>query len=112
MSVIVRLIANFLRERPWQFALAVTLCALGLASAVGIVWLQSVLESHARRQAEGIDIVVGAKGSALQNVLTAVYYLDAVSYTHLDVYKRQAVSRPRLVGRAHTGAPCGQHGRT
>ena len=76
MSVIVRLIANFLRERPWQFALAVTLCALGLASAVGIVWLQSVLESHARRQAEGIDIVVGAKGSALQNVLTAVYYLD------------------------------------
>ncbi len=76
MNIVLRLIVNFLRERPWQFALAVTLCALGLASAVGIVWLQSVLQSHARRQAEGIDIVVGAKGSALQNVLTAVYYLD------------------------------------
>lgn len=76
MNIVARLIGNFVRERPWQFALAITLCALGLASAVGIVWLQSVLQSHARRQAEGIEIVVGAKGSALQNVLTAVYYLD------------------------------------
>ena len=70
------LIRRFLAERPWQFALAVMLCALGMASAIAIVWLQSVLEQHARRQAEGIDIVVGAKGSALQNVLAAVYHLD------------------------------------
>jgi len=74
--MILRLIFQFLRERPWQFALAVTLCALGLASAISIVWLQALLESHAKRQAQGIDIVVGAKGSALQNVLAAVYYLD------------------------------------
>jgi len=71
-----KLIRRFLADRPWQFALAVMLCALGMASAIAIVWLQSVLEQHARRQAEGIDIVVGAKGSALQNVLAAVYYLD------------------------------------
>ena len=70
------LIRRFLADRPWQFALAVMLCALGMASAIAIVWLQSVLEQHARRQAAGIDIVVGAKGSALQNVLAAVYYLD------------------------------------
>lgn len=76
MSMIARLVARFLAERPWQFALTVALCALGMASAIGIVWLQTTLESHARRQAEGIDIVVGAKGSALQNVLAAVYYLD------------------------------------
>ncbi len=76
MSIIVRLVTRFLAARPWQFALAVALCALGMASAVGIVWLQATLEAHARRQAEGIDIVVGAKGSALQNVLAAVYYVD------------------------------------
>lgn len=73
---VLRLISGFLRDRPWQFALAVALCSLGLASAVGVLWLQSTLEAHARRQAAGIDIVVGAKGSALQNVLAAVYYLD------------------------------------
>ena len=74
--MITRLVFRFLCDRPWQFALAVTLCALGLASAISIVWLQSLLETHARRQAQGIDIVVGAQGSALQNVLAAVYYLD------------------------------------
>ncbi len=74
--MIFRLVFQFLRERHWQFALAVTLCALGLASAISIVWLQSLLDAHAKRQAQGIDIVVGAKGSALQNVLAAVYYLD------------------------------------
>ncbi len=74
--MISKLVWRFLRERPWQFALAVTLCALGLASAISIMGLQSLLETHARRQAQGIDIVVGAKGSALQNVLAAVYYLD------------------------------------
>ena len=66
--MIAKLVWRFLRERPWQFALAVTLCALGLASAISIIGLQSLLETHARRQAQGIDIVVGAKGSALQNV--------------------------------------------
>ena len=76
MSMILRVIGRFLAARPWQFALTVALCSLGVASAVGIVWLQSTLEAHARRQAQGIDIVVGAKGSALQNVLAAVYYLD------------------------------------
>ena len=76
MSIIVRLVSRFLATRPWQFALTVALCALGMASAVGIIWMQATLEAHARRQAEGIDIVVGAKGSALQNVLAAVYYLD------------------------------------
>lgn len=74
--MIAKLVWRFLRERPWQFALAGTLCALGLASAISIIGLQSLLETHARRQAQGIDIVVGAKGSALQNVLAAVYYLD------------------------------------
>jgi putative ABC transport system permease protein len=74
--MIARLVLAFVWERPWQFALAVALCALGLASAISIVWLQSMLETHARRQAEGIDVVVGAQGSPLQNVLAAVYYLD------------------------------------
>ena len=85
------LIGRFLAERPWQFALAVMLCALGMASAIAIVWLQSTLERHARRQAEGIDIVVGAKGSALQNVLAAVYYLDVpngnISLTEVDALR-------------------------
>jgi len=109
--MIFRLVLQFLRERPWQFALAVTLCALGLASAISIVWLQSLLESHARRQAQGIDIVVGAKGSALQNVLAAVYYLDVpngnISLADVDKLRMQpqvAKAIPIAMGDSVAGA--------
>lgn len=109
--MILRLVLQFLRERPWQFALAVTLCALGLASAISIVWLQSLLESHARRQAQGIDIVVGAKGSALQNVLAAVYYLDVpngnISLADVDklrMHPQVAKAIPIAMGDSVAGA--------
>lgn len=74
--MISRLVKHFIAESPWQFFLAVALCSLGIASAISIVWLQATLETHARRQAEGIDLVVGAKGSGLQNTLAAVYHAD------------------------------------
>lgn len=74
-----RLLGAFLRERPSHFLLAVVLAALGMASATAVLWLRDTLEAHAARQAEGIDIVVGAKGSALQNVLAAVYHVDVAN---------------------------------
>jgi putative ABC transport system permease protein len=67
---------RFIAESPWQFFLAVVLCSLGVASAISIVWLQGTLEAHAKRQAAGIDLIVGAKGSGLQNTLAAVYHAD------------------------------------
>ncbi len=93
------LVRRFLADRPWQFALAVMLCALGMASAISIVWLQSVLEQHARRQAAGIDIVVGTKGSALQNVLAAVYYLD-VPNGNISLKEVDALRANPQVGKA------------
>ncbi len=109
--MIAQLVFRFLRERPWQFALAVALCALGLASAASIMWLQSTLESHARRQAQGIDIVVGAKGSALQNVLAAVYHLDVpngniplVEINRLRANPQVAQAIPLAMGDSVAGA--------
>jgi putative ABC transport system permease protein len=64
------------RDQPLQFLLSVLLCALGMASILSVLVLQHTLENHGARQAEGIDLVVGAKGSALQNTLAAVYHLD------------------------------------
>lgn len=74
-----RLLGTFLRERPSQFALSVVLAAFGILCATAILWLRDTIETHAARQAEGIDLVVGAKGSALQNVLAAIYHVDVPS---------------------------------
>jgi len=97
--VIARMIIGNLRQRPWQFALAVLLCGLGLAVAVAIVWLQSLLTEHAKRQAQGIDIVVGAKGSALQNVLAAVYQID-VPNGNITLRDVDALRRNPMVAKA------------
>jgi putative ABC transport system permease protein len=71
-----KIIFSYLRAEPVAFALAVLLCALGMTAAMCVLWLQSTLFQHATLQAKGIDLVVGAKGSALQNTLAGVYHLD------------------------------------
>jgi putative ABC transport system permease protein len=74
--MIIRLLWKYVSKSPLPFFLATALCALGVAAVISILWLQQTLETHASRQAAGIDLVVGAKGSGLQNTLAAVYHAD------------------------------------
>ncbi len=71
-----KIIFSYLRAEPLAFSLAVLLCALGMTAAICVLWLQTALFNHASVQAKGIDLIVGAKGSALQNTLAGVYHLD------------------------------------
>jgi putative ABC transport system permease protein len=74
--MIIRLVKKYIFESSMPYFLAVILCSLGVAAAISIFWLQETLQRHAVRQASGIDLVVGAKGSGLQNTLAAVYHAD------------------------------------
>ncbi len=91
-------LAAFLRERPSHFLLGVVLAAVSIATATAVLWLQATLEAHATRQAQGIDIVVGAKGSALQNVLAAVYHVD-VPNGNIRLAEVEAIAQHPLVSR-------------
>lgn len=77
--MILRLLSKNISYSLWSFSLAVLLCSLGIASTISILWLQTSLEAHAARQAKGIDLVIGAKGSGVQNTLAAVYHADVPS---------------------------------
>jgi len=66
----------YARRRPLATLLVVVLAALGVAIAVLTLILSNELESRMLRDAEGIDLVVGAKGSPLQLVLAGVYHAD------------------------------------
>jgi putative ABC transport system permease protein len=68
-------IAQLLRK-PLQTVLAVVLLALGIATLVFVVLVQEQLSRQLTRNAQGIDLVVGAKGSPLQLILSAVYHID------------------------------------
>jgi putative ABC transport system permease protein len=78
----------YARRRPLATLLVVVLAALGVAIAVLTLILSNELESRMRRDAEGVDLVVGAKGSPLQLVLAGVYHVDVapgnIPYAALD----------------------------
>lgn len=72
-----RISFSHLRARPWSTALNLILLALAVATVVVIVLVSAQLEERLERDAQGIDLVIGPKGSALQIVLSSLYQLDA-----------------------------------
>lgn len=66
----------FLRERLLASLLQVLLLAVGLAAIVFLLLAGSQLAERVSRDTRGIDLVVGAKGSPLQLVLSAVFHVD------------------------------------
>ncbi|MDM7956633.1 ABC transporter permease [Blastomonas sp.] len=72
----IRLALAYMRDRPMTVALNALL--LGIAVATLVLLLQFATQASERfeRDAQGIDLVVGAKGSPLQLVLSSVYHID------------------------------------
>jgi putative ABC transport system permease protein len=72
----IQLAWRLLAQRGWASALNALLLALGLGAA-GFVWLaQSQIERAFSRDLQGIDAVVGAKGSPMQLILSSVLHID------------------------------------
>ena len=66
----------YARRRPLATFLNVLLLAVGVATITLVILVSSELEGRMQREAAGIDLVVGAKGSPLQIVLAGVYHAD------------------------------------
>lgn len=66
----------YLRDRALTTALNILLLALGVASLVILLNFSRQLEERFQRDAQGIDLVVGAKGSPLQLILSSIYHVD------------------------------------
>lgn len=66
----------YLKDRGLNTALNILLLALGVATLIILLLFSSQLEGRFTRDAEGIDMVVGAKGSPLQLILSSIYHVD------------------------------------
>ena len=73
---LVKLSASYLRARALNTTLQVVLFALGIGTSTLLLLATTQLDQRMRRDAEGIDLVIGAKGSPLQIILSAIYHLD------------------------------------
>jgi putative ABC transport system permease protein len=71
-----RLALAYARRRPLATALVVLLLAAGTAVVALTLLVARELEARLTRDAAGIDLVVGAKGSPLQLVLAGVFHVD------------------------------------
>lgn len=68
--------SNYARHRPLNTALNVLLLALGIATVTVLLLLSRQVEDTLTRNSRGIDLVVGAKGSPLQIILSSVFHAD------------------------------------
>lgn len=63
-------------RRPLPTALSVLVLAVAIGLLLFVVQLNAQIVRQMTRDAQGVDLVVGAKGSPLQLVLSAVYHAD------------------------------------
>jgi putative ABC transport system permease protein len=66
----------YARRSPLATLLNLALLTLGVATITLLLLFTHQLADRLAREAEGIDLVVGAKGSPLQLVLAGVYHVD------------------------------------
>lgn len=66
-----------LTSRPLQMMLSLLLFALGVGLIALLISLNTQLEEKFEKNLAGIDLVVGAKGSPLQMILSSMYHIDA-----------------------------------
>lgn len=76
MNVVQISLAN-LKEKKLNSFLSALLLTLGIGMISLLLLLNKQLDEQFRRNIRGIDMVVGAKGSPLQLILSSIYQIDA-----------------------------------
>lgn len=82
--------------RPLDAVLNVLLLALGIGTICLVLLFSSQVEQRLVRDAKGIDLVIGAKGSPMQLILSGVYHLDAPT-GNIPLAEAQKLASNRMV---------------
>jgi putative ABC transport system permease protein len=94
-----RLVLAYLRHRPLLTALNIVLLALGIATIVVLLLFSRQAEDRLKRDSRGIDLVIGAKGSPMQLILSSIYHLD-VPTGNIPMAEAQPIISDLMVKRA------------
>jgi putative ABC transport system permease protein len=82
----------------WNRKLTTCLTILSVALGVGLIFAVLTLREETRKRFEeegqAFDVVVGAKGSALQLVLSALYFMDSPTGTGLKTIRETSSVMP------------------
>jgi putative ABC transport system permease protein len=89
----------YLRSRLLGTVLVTTLLALGVATITLLMLVTSQLEDRMQRDARGIDLVAGAKGSPMQIILSAIFHLD-VPTGNIPLAQANEIAKHRMIKKA------------
>lgn len=87
---------RYLWARPLAALLNVLLLTLGLASITFVVLVSEQVTRAFQRDLAGIDLVVGAKGSPLQLILSGVFHIDVPPGNVALSDVRELAARPQV----------------
>ncbi|GAA6143702.1 ABC transporter permease [Hydrogenophaga sp. 5NK40-0174] len=87
---------TYLWSRPLGTVLNIVLLSLGLSAMALVVNVQDQVDHAFERDLAGIDAVVGAKGSPMQLILSAVFHIDAPT-GNISLAAAQTVAQHPLV---------------
>jgi len=93
---LMRISLAYLWRRKLSTALNIALLAFGVAAVTLLMLTSAQLEERIYRDARGIDLVVGAKGSQTQIVLASIYALD-VPTGYMRWSEAQQIARHKSV---------------
>ncbi|MEE3623914.1 FtsX-like permease family protein [Nitrospirillum sp. BR 11752] len=90
----------YLRQNRLATGLNLLLLALGVAAIAGLALIDNQMQGRLTRDVAGIDLVVGAKGSPLQLILSSVYQADVptgnVPLSTLDDLRRNPLVKQAI----------------
>jgi len=96
---LLRLAWRYLSARPLNTVLNLILLGLGIAMITLLTILNKQLEENISKNARGIDLVVGAKGSPLQLILCNIFHIDFPT-GNIPLIEAERIARNRLVKNA------------
>jgi putative ABC transport system permease protein len=88
----------YLRDKPLTTLLNILLLGLATATLIILITVSTQLGTRIDRDAKGIDLVVGAKGSPLQLILSSIYQIDSPT-GNIPVETIDLLRRDRSVAR-------------
>lgn len=72
-----KLVLAYLRAKPLVTSLHLLMVALGIATLTALILVNAQVAQRLDRDLAGIDMVVGAKGSPMQLILSSVFQVDS-----------------------------------
>ena len=93
------LVWSYLKARPLNTALNILLLSLGIAVICLLLLFNNQLEQKIEQNAQGIDLVVGAKGSPLQLILCNIFHIDFPT-GNINLAEAEKIARGRFIKNA------------